>query len=275
MSMKIKFNPFTYEVGSDLQEKIKLPSPTIHIQANLEVYAVVNKGNIYYSGKTAIQGDDVEVYITRPHLMLLTDDNGQELSGSALNSLKQMKGIVDLIAKHLQEDLEAGHYDDQILNQKDKSSKHKVTPEEISSGNLRPSPNNGLRTMVQTVELGASNRDLIYDLMRNSKQDLTVGELTEQFNTDHAVIDEDPLPRNEVAKLVTSLKAEGLVRPVRRRVCSVAGREVLTWTTDMTQAPTEEVIQLAKKKMDDAKERYELAQAEYQALINQANLSED
>lgn len=274
MSMKIKFNPFNYELTSDLQEKIKLKYPTISIQANLEIYAVINKGNIFYSGKTALQGADIEVYITRPHLILVTDELGVELSPTALNYLKNMKGVTDLIAQHLQGELESGIYDEQILNQKDKSSKHKITPEEIAAGHLRPSPHNGLRTVVKTTESDGSKKDLVYELMRNRSQDLTVGEITEVYNQEYPS-EEELLPRNEVAKLVTSLKAEGLVRPLRRRVCTVAGREVLTWTTDMSQAPTEEVLQMAKKKMLDAKERYELAQAEYQALVNQANLKDE
>lgn len=274
MAIKIQFNPLQYELNSDLQEKLKLKSPILNLKASLEVYAVVQKQGIYYSGKTAIQGDDVSLYITRPNLILVTDDNGQELSAHVLKVISQMKGITDLVAQRLQKDLESGNYDEQILNQRDKSSKHKITAEEINSGNLIPSPLNGLRTPVIAPKDEISNRDLIYDLMR-SNSDQTVGELTESFNQEYETQLEEKMPRNEIAKLVSSLKNEGLVRPLKRRICTVAGRDVLTWTTDMSLAPTEEVIQMARKKMEDAKERLELVTAEYNSLLNQAKLGED
>ena len=83
------------------------------------------------------------------------------------------------------------------------------------------------------------------------------------------------MTRNEVAKLVTSLKAEGLVRTQDRRICSIAGREVLSWTTNMSGTPTEGFLSLSRKKIIDLKERLALAEAEYASLKKQTQLEEE
>jgi hypothetical protein len=280
MGMKIKFTPFNYQMPSHLQETLKVESRQIKIKAVLPISAAIKKNHIFYCGRDSVSHDELLVYLERPELIQLVDESEKEIKKDTVKILMQNKDFLNHVYSELNMSVNNGDYDDQILMQKSDSAKLKAIEDDLAKGTVRASPNNILNSTkpnFQSLNDSDENsmKNLVYGIIRDCGDDITVGEITETFNRLYVTDAEDIMPRNEIAKLVTSLKTDRLIQPVNRRNCSFANRDVLSWTTNLSITPTQEVISLAKKKVEDSLLRYQQAVSDYEALLRQLNPEDD
>jgi hypothetical protein len=114
---------------------------------------------------------------------------------------------------------------------------------------------------------------------------VTVGEITELFNTDYADKDK-PEARNEIAKIVSELKRVGSIQPIGYRKCSIAGRKVLEWTANMDAMPNQTILNRLFQEVEskrikaanaaaDHQEHLQIYQELYKKMVPEANLDDD
>lgn len=115
-----------------------------------------------------------------------------------------------------------------------------------------------------------SNSDLVYEILLRGGN-MTVGEVAAMLESSNQI----SLPRNEVAKLVSSLKKAGKIQPVDIRKCSFADKMVIEWSTDMSAKQDPKLLQKAFEEYESLRKRTEAAFENYKMIFQKAHPSDD
>ncbi len=100
---------------------------------------------------------------------------------------------------------------------------------------------------------------------------MTVGEVAEMLQSLHDI----NLPRNEVAKLVSSLKKSGKIQAIDIRKCSVADKMVIEWTADLHAKQDPKLVQKAFEEYEALRKRTEAAFENYRLIFQKAHPSDE